>query len=292
MPHVTRRRCLALCAATLATPSGASVPVQRWRGRALGAELRLDVVGADRAQAWRLWRQVSGELARIERSFSLLVISELTRLNATGVLAHPGAEMRAMMELANRVHAATDGAFDPSVQAIWLALAEGRDPVRAQAGWDRVQRGPDGIVLPAGMALTFNGIAQGWAADRIAGLMRAAGFANVLIDMGEISALGRNAEGLGWSAGIVAPDGQLLRRLRLQDRALATSSPGATRVGPSRHPHILHSTGRRPLWSTVSVSAPRAALADALSTAFCLMTEAEIARALACFPAATLAAID
>ena len=40
------------------------------------------------------------------------------------------------------------------------------------------------------MQITFNGIAQGQAADRVADLMREEGFTNVIIDMGEIAALG------------------------------------------------------------------------------------------------------
>jgi FAD:protein FMN transferase len=64
------------------------------------------------------------------------------------------------------------------------------------------------------------------------------------------------------------------RQVALQGRALATSSPlGMTFGGDGRSSHILDPRTGHPVvprWSAVSISAPRAALADALSTAACL----------------------
>jgi len=110
------------------------------------------------------------------------------------------------------------------------------------------------------------------------------GFGDVLIDIGEVMALGRNGD-RAWQAAIAAPDGAELARIGLSDRALATSSPAGTRIGGGA-PHILHPTGLPPRWTTVAVSAPDAATADALSTAFCLMGRDEIAGAIAAFPTA------
>ncbi len=132
------------------------------------------------------------------------------------------------------------------------------------------------------MQLTFNGIAQGHAADRIADLMRDEGFTDVLIDMGEISALGTRADQRPWQVGIALPDADPLKSIPLSNRALATSSPSGTLIGKGRA-HILHPT-LKPQWQIASVSAPSAALADALSTAFCLMSRAEIDTALASLP--------
>ncbi len=105
--------------------------------------------------------------------------------------------------------------------------------------------------------------------------------------MGEVQALGRRPGGAPWSAVIAGPDGALLGATRLGDRALATSSPRGTLIGGGRA-HILGQDGQPPLWSTVAVSAPQAAVADALSTAFCLMNRDEIDRALDAFPGARL----
>ncbi|SDO37024.1 thiamine biosynthesis lipoprotein [Lutimaribacter pacificus] len=288
-----RRRFLTVTAAALAAgPALAAPGLQHWQGRALGADLRLSVAGLAPDAARALWRDVARALDGIERRFSLYRRSEVTRLNATGLLARPSRDFAALVALCDRVHDATDGAFDPTVQGVFEAQAGGRDPAaaRAAAGWGRLMRRDGGLRLPPGAALTFNGIAQGWAADRIAALMRARGLQDVLIDMGEIAALGRHPEGRDWRAAIAGPAGQRLADITLRDRALATSSPMATRIGPDGLPHILHPDGRAPRWSTVAVSARSAALADALSTAFCLMDRAAIDTALAAFPQARIEA--
>ncbi len=283
---MNRRRFLTIAAASLmAAPARAAEPAV-WTGRAMGAEARIVLHGAEPARAQRLFRKVGAELRRVEAHFSLHTDSALVRLNRDGRLARPAPEILALFDLASRVHTATGGVFDPSIQPLWLATATGGDTgaARALVGWPRVRFGADEITLAPGQALTFNGIAQGHAADRIAALLRAEGFGNVLVDMGEVMALGRNGT-RAWQAAIAAPDGAELARIGLVDRALATSSPMGTRIGGGLA-HILHPAGRPPRWSTVAVSAPDAATADALSTACCLLDPAEVNAAIAAFPGA------
>ena len=292
-PRITRRRFLTLSAAAALALPGRSTTRHDWRGTALGAEARLTLSGASDRQARHIFARVAATLAGIEAQFSLYRDSALTRLNRDGHLAHPAPEVRELFALAGQIHTATGGLFDPSVQPLWLALATGGDPAAARAlvGWSRVRMTSQEIRLDPGMALTFNGIAQGHAADRIAGLMRDEGLTDVLIDMGEVRALGRRPDGAAWAAQIAGPDGSPLAALALTDRALATSSPLGTRIGPGPGPgigHILHPQGLPPRWQTVSVSAPLAAIADALSTAACLMDRAAIDRALAACPGARL----
>lgn len=291
MTAFSRRRVLTIAAAALlARPARASTPAI-WTGRAMGAEARIVLRGADPVQVRHLFRRVEAELARVEGHFSLHADSELTRLNRDGRLSHPAPEMLAVLRLSDRVHHATGGAFDPTIQRVWRAVATGGDvaAARRSVGWNRVRVSKAGIALAPGMALTFNGIAQGHAADRIAALLRAEGFGDVLIDMGEVMALGTNGT-RDWLAGIAAPDGAELARVGLSDRALATSSPLGTRIGGGAA-HILHPSGTPPRWSTVAVSAPDAATADALSTAFCLIERPAIDAALAVFPGVKIEAL-
>ncbi|MBK5951627.1 hypothetical protein CH339_08930 [Rhodobium orientis] len=293
---MTRRRFLTIVAAAAAIrPARAATPPREWRGRALGAEARIVLLGADGIAARRLFRRIEGELARIERHFSLYAASSLTRLNRTGRLAFPAPDVLALFDLAGKVHAATDGAFDPTVQPLWRALAEGRDPAPARGliGWRNVQVAPEEIRLARpGMALTFNGIAQGFATDRVAELVRAAGFGNVLIDIGEIAGLGRRGDGAPWAAAIALADGTEVARTGLSNVALAVSSSGGTRIGPGGHlGHIIDARGSPARWRLAAVTAPSAALADGLSTAFCLMDREAIAAALKQFPGARLAAL-
>ena len=140
------------------------------------------------------------------------------------------------------------------------------------------------------MALTLNGIAQGYITDRIADLLKAQGFGDVLVDIGEVAARGHRADGAAWQAGIAAPDGQLVGRVTLSNRALATSAPMGT-VLPGGRGHIIGSDGAGAQRALVSVSAPRAAVADGLSTALCLVDDATAGRAVARFDGARIEAV-
>ena len=306
---LARRRFLAMSAAAagvaLAGPAGARPFRRRWR--ALGAEASLTLTGLDRAAASGIVRRVEAEIARLEDIFSLYRAgSELRRLNGAGRLRHPSHEMLELLDLARLANTATGGAFDASVQPLWQlhagAAAEGRAPASgeiasalARVGWRHVRTGA-GLVRfdRPGMALTLNGIAQGYIADRVARLLRAQGLTDLLIDTGEIQALGSREDGRPWRAGIALADGTPVRRTALSDRALATSAPHATLLDAGRGlGHILDPRTGRPAarWRLASVSAPQAALADALSTAFCLMDRHAIDRALGYHPRARLEAL-
>lgn len=286
---MNRRRFLALSAAALCPVTALAAD---WQGTGLGTSLSLRLVGGTPAQTRHAFRRVELELAHIEATASLYRDSTLTRLNRDGHLAEPSADFLNLLTLADQIHHATAGAFDPTVQPLWLAIAKDTDQTAARQniGWTRVTLGPDEIRLAPGQALTLNGIAQGWAADRIAIILREEGFANALIDMGETQALGLREDGQPWQARITTPTGQPLADIPLTNRALATSSPKGTLIGMG-HPHILGPKGQAAKWQTVSVSAQTAAVADALSTAFTLMDRPSIDAALALFPEAKLETI-
>jgi len=288
---MNRRRFLCLTAAALAPLPGHADTVTIWEGRGLGTALSLRLVGADSHHARQTFARVQAEIDRIETLVSLHRDSSLTRLNRDGKLAWPSPDLTEILTLAGQVFAATEGAFDPTVQPLWLATAAGdrTDAAQALVGWGRVRLSAQEIRLDPGQALTLNGIAQGWAADKVAALLRAQGFRDALVDMGEISALGQGGTG-GWPVRIAGPKGAPLAETRLTDRALATSSPFGTQM--HGQPHILGPQGQPPKWQTVSVSAPSAAVADALSTAFCLMDRPAIIRALRAFAGARLEALS
>jgi thiamine biosynthesis lipoprotein len=135
------------------------------------------------------------------------------------------------------------------------------------------------------MALTLNGIAQGYVTDRVVGILRAGGIASSLVDMGEIRAIGSGPGGRPWRAGLAAPDkpDAISEALDLVDSAVATSSGKGfnfDRAGLFGHlldPRSGRANGR---YSSVTVIAPTAMEADALSTAFSLMPANEIEQAL------------
>lgn len=284
---MNRRRFLTITAAALCASPASASPAE-WQGRALGADASIAIHGLPENRAALLWPKIEALIDQIESDFSLYRPSTVTRLNQTGYIANTTRAFQTIIATSDRVNRATGGVFDPSVQPLWLATAQGTDltAARALVGWDRVQWSKTDIRLDAGMALTFNGIAQGFAADVIAEFLFGKGFHTLLVDMGEVVALApRGAD--PWPITIAGPDSKALANLHVQNRALATSSPAGTLIGKGS-PHILHPDHAAPLWNTVSVSAPGAALADALSTAFCLMDRPAIDATLAQIPGARL----
>jgi FAD:protein FMN transferase len=286
----TRRRFIAISAATALLPAiaRADLPSAYWRGAALGAGASLVITGLTQAQAAPIFDEIESELNRLENIFSLFrPASALSRLNREGRLEQPPSELLEVLSLSATLYQQTDGAFDPTVQPLWSlwAASASRQEIpdaaalaaaRRLTGWPDVQFDATGINFARpGMALTLNGIAQGYISDRIAARLRRHGLTGVLVDMGEIIALGQRADATNWRVGIADPDsGAVIRQLRLTERALASSAPRGTildRTGKIGHIFDPRTgrTGTR--WRQVSVSAPRAALADGLSTAFCLM---------------------
>ena len=276
---LSRRRFLAISAACCLPVPALARDLHVATGQALGARVTLRLSHPD---APAIAARAMAEISRLEDVFSLYrTESALMQLNAAGVLEAPPFELLECLTLAGAVHAASAGMFDPTVQPLWALYAEtavqGRLPsdderkaALALTGWPRLRIGPDRIAMDPGMALTLNGIAQGYIADRVAALLGAEGLDDILIDTGEFRALGGDPRGGDWPVHL-AQGGEV----GLRSRALATSSPlGTTFDAGGRVGHILDPrTGAPavPVWSAVSISAPSAALADALSTAACLM---------------------
>lgn len=306
---IKRRRLLSIsaaAAAALTLPARAEALTQ-WRGVALGADATITL---DHPRAGAIIDRALAEISRLEAVFSLhRPDSALARLNADGQLAAPPFELLECLSLCARVHAATDGAFDPTVQPLWALHAEhyaGRSnaeppseaalaTARARTGWHRVRFDAARIRLAPGMALTLNGIAQGYITDRVAALLRAMGLDQVLVGTGEFAALGGDPRGGPWQIGLRAGAQILPDTVALDSGALASSAArGITFDAAGRAGHILDPRTGRPAparWQLVSVTAPQAALADALSTAFCVLDRPAIERGLAAMPSARLVAL-
>jgi len=289
---ITRRRALTILAgATLLPSTGAraSTTIGTWSGIALGAEARIVL---DHADADRLIASAVSEIRRLEGMFSLYQPgSQLSRLNNDGVLPDPGFEMIELLSICADLHARTKGAFDPTVQTLWglyaQAISQGSSPspedlkvAMDRTGWQHVRFSPHEVSFARrGMGLTLNGVAQGYIADRITRLFRDRGVRNVLVNTGEISALGHAPDGGSWNVTLANSDAP---QVPLSNAAIATSAPLGTtfdtdgRVGHILDPRTGLAGGQ---WSQVSVVSNSAARADGLSTAFCLMDKAGIAAA-------------
>ncbi|MFT0531254.1 FAD:protein FMN transferase [Castellaniella hirudinis] len=310
----TRRRFLGIAAASAAllgtTPLHAALrhaaelpSLTTWRGIALGADAQMQLLHPDPRKARQLIQLAIGEIHRLERIFSLYRDdSALVRLNRAGRLDAPPADLCRLLSEACALAELTGGYFDPTVQPLWdWYVRQGLHPSQPPAAslrqtlaavdYRAIDIQPDRIRLRhPGMALTLNGIAQGYITDRVTELLRANGLEHALIDLGEARSLGRPDAGRPWRAGLADPDraGQLLDTIELHDQALATSSGSGTPLDASGHlGHLFdpHTGSATPRWHSVSVRTRDATTADALSTAFSQMREDKIRAIVTRFPA-------
>ncbi len=295
---IRRRRFLTIVAgaglAAFGPASASATPTQRWRGIALGASASITLAHANAAD---LIARARDEITRLEKIFSLYdPSSALSRLNTTGRLADPPFELVELLSTCDALNRVTGGAFDPTVQPLWALYAQhaasGATPtpreveqIRTIVGWRNVGFSQDEIVFSRpNMGLTLNGIAQGYISDKVADLLRAAGVTSVLVDMGEVVAVGLGPDGTPWQVGIADPGERTKRRqtVGLSDQAIATSAPlGTVFDAGGNIGHILDPRTGRPggVWRQASVTATRATHADGLSTAFCLMDKVDIRKA-------------
>lgn len=285
----TRRRFLTILAGAATLPvlgANASNQMATWHGVALGANAQIIL---DHPDAENLLALALREIHRLEAIFSLYKAdSQISRLNRDGSLQNPAFEMVELLSICSTLNARTSGAFDPTVQSLWALYANqysanGR-PSQNQitkilnvTGWEHVRFDTDQVVFDQpGVQITLNGIAQGFIADKITELFRSAGIKNVLVNTGEVSALGRAPNGDDWQVKLGNSTGDAIQ---LNNSAVATSAILGTtfdnsgKVGHIIDPRTGHIGNR---WTQISVVAKSAAQADGLSTAFCLMNRDEI----------------
>lgn len=128
----------------------------------------------------------------------------------------------------------------------------------------------------AGMKLDLGAIAKGFAADELTRIVKQAGIAHALIDIGgTISALGTRTDGKPWIVGIRDPrvrQGDPVISVAMENRSISTSGSYERYFEQDgiRYHHILDPATGYPVRNnlvSVSVFADSAADADALSTA-------------------------
>jgi thiamine biosynthesis lipoprotein len=274
---------LGLLAKAIRSDSGALQPVRR-TSLALGTHVTMLALHASLGTAERALSAAFDELERVERSMSLYrPDSDISRLNRAGFLERPHPYLLSVLLRARQISIWSDGAFDVTVQPLWElyagALEHGSLPdhaaiaaTRARVDYRRIEMTPERVRLRPGTAITLNGIAQGFAADRALAAMRAHGIEHALVDAGELGALGHKGPGAPWIAGIRHPrrPDMLLGSGPLDGRCMATSGDYEMSFTADHScNHIFNpATGRSPrALSSVTVLARSGMDADALSTA-------------------------
>jgi len=299
----SRRRFLRIAAsfagcAALRPERGLTAPAQHlWRGVALGADCEIQLYHPDAAAAERLIAACVAEARRLESVFSLYhPDSDLSRLNRDAILEAPPADLLRLLSECHAVQNLTCGAFDPTVQPLWELYAShfsraGADPagpgpariaaVLAHVGWKKVVFDESRVTLAPGMALTLNGIAQGYITDRVCDLLRREGVGHTMVNMGELRALDTRPDGSLWRVGLENGKREIKHPAEIASRAVATSAATGTTFDTSgQFAHLFdpHTGAALPIWSSVSVIAQTATMADGLSTAFSMLPADSIRR--------------
>ena len=236
--------------------------------------------------------KLAAELERIESTLSHWrpgsATSQFNAADSTLPLAIPP-ELIALVSQCLEVSRATGGAFDITVAPLVQAWGQGPggppssppdantiDHLREHIGWQKITVDATASTLQksdARLQLDLGAILQGYAADRLAALVASEGITDCLIEVGgELLARG------AWEVAVENPaqPGQPVRRLTLQNAALATS-------GTYRAKHLINPVTGSPIThdtALVAIILPTCAEADAWATAL-IVIGGENARALA-----------
>ena len=259
--------------------------VVRKTSRALGSEASITALHERREVAERAIDAAVAELRRIDQIMSIYrAESQVSILNRTGILSNPDQRLLEVLQAAQEISQQTGGAFDVTVQPLWEVYAAAAreeklpESVLVEAAvrkvnWKNLQILADRVELkPMGTAITLNGIAQGYAADRVVAVLRQHGIEHAMVNTGELGALGRREDGMPWNVAIQHPRraDAYVALAKLDGRYMATSGDYETSFTDDHaYNHIFDpATGKSPVtFSSVTVVAETGMAADALSTA-------------------------
>ncbi|GAA4014694.1 FAD:protein FMN transferase [Actimicrobium antarcticum] len=274
---------------------------------AFGTTITIEVVHDNQREAELAIHDALAAAKQVDRLMTLhRADSQVAILNRTGILQQPDPHVLQVLEAARQLSRLTDGAFDITVQPLWQAFskaaAAGRLPTddesrtaQALVDWHGVSvsaTAQEVALARPGMAITLNGLAQGYAVDLARAALDARGIRHALLDTGEFGARGRSSAQHAWTVGIRDPrDAQAVTSVvPMQGRCVATSGDYQTVFTPDFvHHHIFDpASGDSPVeLASVTVMAPTGLQADGLSTAL-MVVGARQALALV----ATLADVD
>lgn len=263
-----------------------------WEGYALGADTEIQLYATEKSRADAVVAIVNELIAKLENIFSLYdPASEITQLNNNGKLENASPEMIDLLQISKSFWESTNGAFDITVQPLWELYDRFRND-GDQAAFDRDLEniipllGSDKIIIDGrsvafardDMAISFNGIAQGYITDKACALLKENGFIHTLIDVGEYRSGGPQWGGNPWRIGLLDPFDQISIAdiVELGTGGLATSGGYGTVFADDGSKHHLFNpvTGLSAnQYASVTVIAEDATTADALSTAFSNISE-------------------
>jgi thiamine biosynthesis lipoprotein len=254
----------------------------------LGTRMHIDLVARNYSDALAAAQAARAEIDRLDAIFNhRRGDSELSHLNRSH--SHQASpELFAVIEAAERWRLESNGAFSGRlgrVAELWsnaINVAPSRTYLsRAARAAEEAHLELDAstltIVRPSEVQFSLDALAKGWIVDRAFEVAReSAGVSGAMIDIGgDIRCGGRAPDARGWCIGIpnaIAPadNAPLVAKVRLSDRAIATSGRGPRDrlIDGVRYSPTLSPLDGWPVTNAVSVNviAPSTAEADAIAT--------------------------
>lgn len=266
--------------------------LSRFKYNAMATTFEILICHSDRDYAAQAAWAAFAELEKLEQALSRYVEnSDISRINALEMnrTLKLGLEAFECLEIAAQVYTQTGGAFDVTVGSLfdcWLdkdknlksPSPEQIDRARKRTGMHLLKLDRSNFtirVLADSVRLDLGGIGKGFAVDKMAELLGEWDIESALIHGGASSAvaLAPPAGKKGWPVNLSSPwePKKKFARLRLSNRALNAS-------GLLKGRHIIDPRSGRPVKGDLAawLSTPTAAIGDALSTAFVVMSPRQI----------------
>lgn len=260
----------------------------------MGTFVTISAINESRDRASQAVEAAFGEIQRLSDVFDRHVEgTEMSELNAKGRLtgAHP--ELAAVVKRSVAMTRETRGAFDATILPVVELVKSGTDVSRidiAKAlslvdGSAVSVEGRDIRFGKSGMSMTLDGLGKGYIIDRASAAMTALGVSEHMVNAGgDIRVSGDHR----WSVAVEDPEGKgaFPAVLELSNCAVATSGGYERSFGDNGYHHVVDpASGMSPAQSvSVSVIAPSAMEADALSTAVFTMPPKRAARFVDALP--------
>lgn len=284
VPGISRRQFLKIFAVSAGVLAGGRLLQQQSRWRTLeetrvlmGTVINLAVVSEDGREGRRA---IAATFAEMERLIWLFdhrqAAGPLGQLNREGRLDAAPAELVSLLAEAVEFGDLTRGAFDVTVNPLVQAKAQKGTLPTAPVDYGAIRLSGAGVRLAhPGMSVTLDGIAKGRVVDGAGEVLHRQGFEHMLVEAGgDLMARGQRDGVSPWRVGIAHPRPQgshsLLARFAVTEQAVATSGDYMNSFNQdySEHHIVDPRNGHSPPeLASVTIVAPTATAADALSTA-------------------------
>jgi len=249
------------------------------------------------ADSLDLFVTLQNQLDAIEKELSLYQPeSPLSRLNRDGRIANQYPHLSFMLKYSLEAYRKTEGAFNVAIEPVLNKIRQrwhdtGQPPTMSELrklkpllNVSKVQITPEEIrLLQPGMALTFDGVAKGYAVDQLAQILEENGFHQYLLNFsGNMRWQGLRSDGTPWKIALWNPARQEISVVPPHPSgAIASSGSEINFYSKDKQwHHLIDPKKLKPadFWMQTSIVGAAAIDCDVLSTASFVMSEARIRR--------------